>query len=59
MGFNKRYLPELKELKLKRKTLGDSMFFKMYIANPDALIGPTESMDYINKFGIEFMEALK
>jgi len=59
MGFNKRYVPELKELELKRKTVGDDMFFKIYIANPDALIGPTESMDYINKFGIEFIEALK
>ena len=59
MGFNKRYVPELKELELKRKTIGDDMFFKIYIANPDALIGPAESMDYINKFEIEFIESLK
>ena len=59
MGFNKRYLPELEDLKRKRIELGDAFFYKMYVTSPDAVIGPTESIDYINRFNKEHLEALK
>ena len=59
MGFNKRYFPELKDLKARRESLGDPMFFKIYVMNPDALIGTVDSMNYINNFGQGYTAALK
>jgi|TARA_B110000967_G_scaffold209931_1_gene268696 hypothetical protein len=59
MGFNKRYLPELEDLKRRRIELGDTFFYKIYITSPDAVIGPTESINYINRFNKEYTDAIK
>ena len=44
MGFNKKYLPPLQELKQR---LADNPEAVKYYWNADALIGPSESVDYI------------
>jgi len=59
MGFNKRYLPKLEDLKRKRIELGDSFFYKIYITSPDAVIGPSESINYIEEFAEDHAGALK
>lgn len=59
MGFNKRYLPELKDLKERREMLGDNSFFRIYVQNPDCLIGSTESMEYVDAFIKEYECASK
>ena len=59
MGFNKRYLPELEDLKRKRIELGDDFFYKMYITSPDAVIGPSESINYLEEFVEDRIGALK
>lgn len=59
MGFNKRYLPELEDLKRKRIELGDDFFYKMYITSPDAVIGPSESINYLEEFVEDHTGALK
>jgi len=49
MGFNKRYLPELDRLKEIRKSCSsDSDFLYKVIGKADALIGSSDSMDYLN-----------
>lgn len=50
MGFNKRYLPELEKLQETLDRLGNDLFYKIYIESPDAIIGPTESVDFLNDF---------
>jgi len=48
MGFNKRYLPELVDLKeIRIEFSDDKKFLESYLYKPDAIIGSTESMDYI------------
>ena len=59
MGFNKRYLPKLKDLKRKRIELGDAFFYKMYVTSPDAVIGPSESINYLEEFVEDHTGALK
>lgn len=44
MGFNKKHLPALSELK---KRLDENPESVKYYWNADALIGPSESVDYI------------
>lgn len=47
MGFNKRYLPEIKELKKQHKELGTESLIARY-TKCDALMGPPESHKYLN-----------
>jgi len=58
MGFNKRFVPELEDLKRRRISLGDNMFFKIYITSPDTVIGSIESIDYIDTFAREHRSLL-
>jgi hypothetical protein len=49
MGFNKRYIQELSVLERRRKEYNsDEEFFKAVVGNAEALIGPKESMDYLD-----------
>jgi hypothetical protein len=49
MGFNKRYLPELDELKvIHQKFSNDRDFIKFIVGKSDALIGPSESHAYLD-----------
>lgn len=47
MGFNKIYLQDLKEVKKDYKQ--DPKAFKRRIQNAEALIGPTNSMQFVKK----------
>lgn len=48
MGFSKKYLPDLPELKsLRSKFSCDEDFLKKIIGKSEALIGPSDSMRYI------------
>jgi hypothetical protein len=49
MGFNKRYVPELNRLKELLVEMGESYFLKIYLFNPDAVIGSKESLDFIDE----------
>ena len=49
MGFNKRYIQELSVLKERRKEYSsDEEFFKAVVGKSDALIGPPESISYLD-----------
>jgi hypothetical protein len=49
MGFNKRYIQELEVLKERRKEYNsDKEFLNAVVGKSDALIGPKESMDYLD-----------
>lgn len=49
MGFNKRYIQELSVLKKRRNEYSsDEEFFKAVVGNSDALMGPPESMSYLD-----------
>jgi len=50
MGFNKRYLPEVEKLQETLDRLGPDLFYKIYIESPDAVIGPTESFEFVEQF---------
>jgi hypothetical protein len=47
MGFNKVFLNELKEV--KKQYTEDPEGFKRRIQKADALIGPTDSMKFVEK----------
>lgn len=49
MGFNKRYLPDLEDLKkIHEKFPDDREFVKFIVGKSDALIGPSESHAYLD-----------
>jgi len=48
MGFEKRYLPDLKTLKQEYKEAGHDEFFRR-LDKYDALLGPSECHAYIDK----------
>lgn len=48
MGLNKKYLPEIKELKQEYKERGHSDFTRIY-QKYDMLIGSDESFQFLNK----------
>ena len=49
MGFNKRYIQEIEVLKERRKNYNsDEEFLNAVVGKSDALIGPKESMDYLD-----------
>ena len=48
MGFNKIYLPDLPELEILRSKFScDEDFLRKIIGKSEALIGPSDSMRYI------------
>ena len=50
MGFNKRYLPPVDSLReIRGKMKDDAYFLKIYLYNPDAIIGSEDSMDYLRE----------
>jgi hypothetical protein len=50
MGFNKRYLPELDELKkIHQECPSDEDFIKRIVGKSDCLLGPSESHEYLEK----------
>ena len=48
MGFNKWYVPDLPDLKEMYEDMGHSEFIKLAYRR-DAFIGPTDSIDFINR----------
>lgn len=55
MGFNKRYLPELVNLKGIREEYGnDKKFLETYLYNPDAIIGSTDAVEYVKSIEKEY-----
>lgn len=54
MGFNKKYVPELEELKWRLAEYPESL--KHYL-NADALIGPSDSMRYLDEMAEKQKEA--
>ena len=49
MGFNKRYIPSLDKLIEKREEYqSDKDFLKAVVGKSDALIGPQDSMEYLD-----------
>jgi len=50
MGFNKKILPALDSLKkIRENYANDSEFLRIFLYNPDAIIGSTESFAYLKK----------
>ena len=48
MSFNKKYLPELNDLiKIREKYSSDEEFLDEYFRKVDAVIGSTDSFNYI------------
>ena len=49
MGFNKRYIPDLETLKERRKEYtNDEDFLSSVVGKADALIGPPDSMSFLD-----------
>ena len=49
MGFNKRYIPSLDKLIEKREEYqSDKDFLKAVVGKSDALIGPQDSIEYLD-----------
>lgn len=49
MGFNKKYLPPVADLiKIKERMANDERFLDIYFYKPDAIIGSTESVEYLD-----------
>jgi hypothetical protein len=50
MGFNKKYLPPVEEMKKTRDSYGsDFEYLQDSIGKYDCLIGSKESLDYLNE----------
>jgi hypothetical protein len=50
MGFNKRFVPELDVLVERRKNYSsDEEFLSAVVGKSDALIGSSESIDYLDQ----------
>lgn len=50
MSFNKLFVPEVEYLQEFLKNNGSLKFFNQYVNKRDAFIGPTDSVDFLNKF---------
>jgi hypothetical protein len=60
MGFNKRYLPELEDLKeIREKINDDEKFLKTYLYRPDVIIGSSKSLDYVKEVEFSYNERQK
>lgn len=54
MGFNKKILPKIEALeKIRENYSNDAEFLRIFLYNPDALIGSQESLDYLKKIDHE------
>jgi hypothetical protein len=54
MGFNKRYIPKIDDLKKIQETMNDDKrFLDLYYFKPDALVGSKESVDYLENLARE------
>lgn len=50
MGFNKKFLPEVEDLKkMREKYADDKEFLKRIFSNVDAFLGSVESYNYLQK----------
>ncbi len=50
MGFNKKYLPQVADLtKIREQMANDERFLDIYFYKPDAIIGSTESVQYLDE----------
>jgi len=47
MSFNKRIVRSLPELQKEFEEIGHDQFIRIY-SKPDALMGPTDSIEFIN-----------
>lgn len=60
MGFNKRFLPKLEDLKSIRDRMeDDNQFLRIYLYGPDAIIGSEESLQYVRLVESEIKEVRK
>jgi len=63
MGFNKLFLPDLKDLKKSLLERGNEEFSNHWIRRynkADAIIGPTESSEFIKQFiNMKYNEDIK
>jgi len=49
MGFNARYIPDLETLKKRRQEHeNDEEFFTETVGKSDSLIGPSDSLDFLD-----------
>ena len=55
MSINKRYVPELPKLKQILLENGADSFYKMY-SKPDVLIGPNDSIKFIDDFMRNYLD---
>jgi|TARA_R110001606_G_scaffold108362_1_gene233449 hypothetical protein len=55
MSINKRYVPELHKLKKILIEQGSDSFARTYI-KPDILIGPSDSLEFIDLFAKEYLD---
>ena len=55
MSINKRHVPELLDLKNILLEQGSDSFYKKY-SKPDVLIGPANSIKFINSFMKEYLD---
>ena len=50
MSINKKYIQDLEQLQQILEKNGPEWFYKSYVIMPDALIGPSESIQFISDF---------
>ena len=50
MSFNKLFVPELEYLQESLKNNGSHQFFKQYVNKRDAFIGPSEAVEFLDKY---------
>ena len=55
MSINKRYVPELLDLKKILLEQGDASFYRTY-SKPDVLIGPVDSIKFIDIFMTGYLD---
>jgi hypothetical protein len=55
MSINKRYVPELPKLTKILLEQGSANFYRTY-SNPDVLIGPVDSIKFIDNFMSEYLD---
>lgn len=54
MSFNKRFVPAIGALKQELFEINSEEFYRKYVVSPDALVGPTESIEFIHEFAKEY-----
>lgn len=60
MGFNKRYVPDLETLKeIRKKHSNDEEFLKSVVGKSDVLMGPPDSIDFLDYIRNKFYKGAK